>query len=91
MNAIFILLWCAAILQWVSFIYLPAVILYGITRMIVQTDIIATICSPFFGIKKVSLKSGFIIWMIQAAIFGAILYEICQWIRLGVNPLILMW
>lgn len=88
MNTI---LWCAAMLQWFSFIYLPAVMLYGITRMTVQSDIMVTVCSPFFGIKKVSLKTGFIIWMVQSLLFGAILYDICQWVRLGVNPLIRMW
>lgn len=85
-----VILWCVAILQWLSFIYLPAVILYGITRMIVQSNIMATVCSPFLGFKKVSLKTGFIIWMVQALLFGAILHEIIQLVRLGVNPFILM-
>ena len=86
-----VILWCAAILQWLCFIYLPAVMMYGVMRMIIQQDVTATICSPFLGIRKVSMKSGFIIWMVQAIYFGVVLYGIGQWIRFGVNPLIRMW
>ena len=86
-----VILWCVAILQWLCFIYLPAVMMYGVMRMIIQQDVTATICSPFLGIRKVSMKSGFIIWMVQAIYFGVVLYGIGQWIRFGVNPLIRMW
>lgn len=85
------ILWCVAILQWLSFIYLPAVALYGVIRMTVHPDVMETIRSPFLGIKKVSIKSGFIIWMIQATLSGVVLYEICQWMRSGISPLIRMW
>lgn len=77
-----------ALLQWLSFIYLPLVVLYGVVRTVSQPDVMNTITSPFLGIKTVSVKSGFIIWMIQITIFGIILYEIGQWIHLGINPLI---
>ena len=86
-----VILWCVAILQWLCFIYLPAVMMYGVMRMIIQQDVTATICSPFLEIRKVSMKSGFIIWMVQAIYFGVVLYGIGQWIRFGVNPLIRMW
>ena len=77
-----------ALLQWLSFIYLPLVVLYGVVRTVSQPDVMNTITSSFLGIKTVSVKSGFIIWMIQITIFGIILYEIGQWIHLGINPLI---
>ena len=67
-----VILWCVAILQWLCFIYLPAVMMYGVMRMIIQQDVTATICSPFLGIRKVSMKSGFIIWMVQAIYFGVL-------------------
>ena len=86
-----VILWCAAILQWLSYIYLPLGMMYGVIRMMEQHDVTATICSPFLGIKKVSMKSGFIIWMVQVMFFGVVLYGIGQWIRFGVNPLIRMW
>lgn len=77
-----------ALLQWLSFIYLPLVVFYGIVRTVSQPDVMNTITSPFLGVKTVSVKSGFIIWMIQITFFGIILYEIGQWIHLGINPLI---
>ena len=86
-----VILWCVAILQWLCFIYLPAVMMYGVIRMMAQQDVTTTICSPFLGIKKVSMKSGFIIWMVRVMFLGVVLYDIGQWIRFGVNPLIRMW
>lgn len=86
-----ILIWVVAILQWLMFIYLPIVGLYGIIRMLAQPDVTATICSPFLGIKKVSIKNGFIIWMIQVLFLGIVLYDLTDWYRLGINPLIKMW
>ena len=86
-----VILWCAAILQWLCYIYLPTVMIYGVIRMMAQQDVTATICSPFMGIKKVSMKSGFIIWMVRVMFLGVVLYDIGQWIRFGVNPLIRMW
>lgn len=86
-----IILWCATIIQLLLYIYLPIVGLYGIIRMVVQPEVIATICSPFLGIKKVSITIGFIIWMIQVMLLGVVLYDLEQWYRLGVNPLIKIW
>ena len=54
-------------------------------------NIEATKCSPFFGIKKVSLKRGFIIWFIQALLCGSVLLEFTAWRLHGINPLIRMW
>ena len=80
-----------AVIQWLLFAYLPLTALYGILRLIARPDVIDTICSPFLGLKKVSVKSGFIIWMVQMMLFGVVLYDINQWIRFGINPLIQLW
>ena len=50
-----------AVIQWLLFAYMPLTALYGILRLIARPDVIDTICSPFLGLKKVSVKSGFII------------------------------
>ncbi len=86
-----IILWLIAIFQWLSFIYLPLVALYGVVRIMMKSEISAVICSPFLGIKKVSMRRGFIIWLIQAVLFGGFLYEMGQWKLSGINPLIRMW
>ena len=80
-----------AVIQWLLFAYMPLTALYGILRLIARPDVIDTICSPFLGLKKVSVKSGFIIWMVQMMLFGVVLYDINQWIRFGINPLIQLW
>lgn len=56
-----------------------------------RPDIADTICSPLLGVKRVSLKSGFIIWLIQALMFGVVISEIARSVHLGGNPLIIMW
>ncbi|MDE5875854.1 MAG: hypothetical protein K2H15_09415 [Muribaculaceae bacterium] len=86
-----ILLWCMAIIQWALFLYLPIAGLYGIIRLTMEPDITATICSPFLGIKKVSLKYGFIAWMAQAFFLSIVIYDLLKWKHLGINPLIRMW
>lgn len=86
-----ILLDIVAVIQWLLFAYLPLTALYGILRLIARPDVIDTICSPFLGLKKVSVISGFIIWMVQMMLFGVVLYDIDQWIRFGINPLIQLW
>lgn len=86
-----ILLNIAAVTQWLSFIYLSLVALYGILRLITSSDVTDTIRSPFLWIKKVSVKSGFIIWMVQMMLFGFVLYDIVRWTRFGINPLIRLW
>ena len=80
-----------AVIQWLLFAYMPLTALYGILRLIARPDVIDTICSPFLGLKKVSVKSGFIIWMMQMMLFGFVLNDIIQWIRFGINPLIQLW
>lgn len=80
-----------AVIQWLLFAYMPLTALYGILRLILRPDVIDTICSPFLGLKKVSVKSGFIIWMVQMMLFGFVLNDIIQWIRFGINPLIQLW
>lgn len=80
-----------AIIQWSLFIYIPVVAFYGIMRMMIQPDVTNTLCSPFLGIKKVSLKSGLIIWMVQTVFLGVVLYDLYQWFHFGINPLIRIW
>lgn len=86
-----ILLDIAAVIQWFLFAYLPLTALYGILRLILCPEVNDTIRSPFLGVKKVSVKSGFIIWMVQMMLFGIVLYDIGQWIRSGITPLIQLW
>ena len=80
-----------AVIQWLLFAYMPLTALYGILRLILRPDVTDTIRSPFLGLKKVPVKSGFIIWMVQMMLFGFALNDIIQWIRFGINPLIQLW
>lgn len=86
-----ILLDIVAVIQWLLLAYLPLTALYGILRLILRPDVTDTIRSPFLGLKKVPVKSGFIIWMVQMMLFGFVLNDIIQWIRFGINPLIQLW
>ncbi len=83
-----ILLYIAVVIQWLLYTYLPLTALYGILRSILRPDVTDTIRSPFLGLKKVPVKSGFIIWMVQMMLFGFVLNDLVQWIRCGINPLI---
>ena len=56
-----ILLYIAVVIQWLLYTYLPLTALYGILRSILRPDVTDTIRSPFLGLKKVPVKSGFII------------------------------
>lgn len=86
-----ILLYIAVVIQWLLYTYLPLTALYGILRSILRPDVTDTIRSPFLGLKKVPVKSGFIIWMVQLMLFGFVLNDLVQWIRCGINPLIQLW
>lgn len=86
-----ILLYIAVVIQWLLYTYLPLTALYGILRSILRPDVTDTIRSPFLGLKEVSVKSGFIIWMVQMMLFGFVLNDLVQWIRCGINPLIQLW
>lgn len=86
-----ILLYIAVIIQLLLYTYLPLKALYGILRSILRPDVTDTIRSPFLGLKKVPVKSGFIIWMVQMMLFGFVLNDLVQWIRCGINPLIQLW
>ena len=86
-----ILLYIAVVIQWLLYTYLPLTALYVILRLILRPDVTETIRSPFLGLKKVPVKSGFIIWMVQMMLFGFVLNDIIQWIRFGINPLIQLW
>lgn len=86
-----ILLYIAVVIQWLLYTYLPLTALNGILRSILRPDVTDTIRSPFLGLKKVPVKSGFIIWMVQMMLFGFVLNDIIQWIRFGINPLIQLW
>lgn len=86
-----ILSYIAVVIQWLLYTYLPLTALYGILRSILRPDVTDTIRSPFLGLKKVPVKSGFIIWMVQMMLFGFVLNDIIQWIRFGINPLIQLW
>lgn len=86
-----ILLYIAVVIQWLLYTYLPLTALYGILRSILRPDVTDTIRSPFLGLKKVPVKSGFIIWMVHMMLFGFVLNDLVQWIRCGINPLIQLW
>ena len=86
-----ILLYIAVVIQWLLYTYLPLTALYVILRLILRPDVTDTIRSPFLGLKKVPVKSGFIIWMVQMMLFGFVLNDLVQWIRCGINPLIQLW
>ena len=75
-------------LQWAMMIYFPAVVLYGLLRIVVQEEPLKTVNSPFFGIKNVGLKRGCLIWAFQLVLCGATLIEYVKWYRFGINPFI---
>lgn len=85
------ILWIVAILQWISFIYLPVSIAYAAMRLAIEKDPMPTICSPFLGLKNINPQLGFGIWIIQLILAGVVLYDLTNWWRLGINPIIRMW
>lgn len=58
-----------------TYVYSPTVCLYGIIRFMETDSPLSTICNPFFGIKKVALKNGCLIWSVQIALMAVTLCE----------------
>lgn len=81
-----ILYWTVAILGMLAYIYIPCVCLYGIVRLQIEGIPTNIICNPFFGLKKVSQKTGFIVWGVQFLYLGAILFELSSHYLHGTHP-----
>jgi len=85
-------LWIVVIIDWILLIYLPVVGLYGIIRLQIDPDPLNTVSAPFLGMgKKLSLKKGILIWMIQLMMLGVVLMQYFLWYRGGDCPFIRMW
>lgn len=81
-----ILLWMIAILQMMVYIYIPCVCFFCIIRLLEREPIDDIICNPFFKIKKVSLKTGFIVWLIQISFLGVIFSDYYFYRFHGLHP-----
>lgn len=77
-----------AILQRILYAYLVIVAIYGIIRLQSGSAINDIIESPLLGLKKMTAKTGFIVWLIQCLAIGVVAYDLANWIRFGINPLI---
>lgn len=83
-----IILDIVAIIQWILYAYIVIVAIYGIVRLLTGYKIEDLIESPLLGLKKLTIKAGFIVWLIQCTAFGFVANDLVNWIRLGINPLI---
>lgn len=82
-----IILYCAiAILVTMAYLYIPAVCLYGIVRLQMDGTPSDTICNPFFGLKKVSMKTGLIAWSMQVLYLGVIVSDLYFCYFHGTHP-----
>ncbi|MDE6632204.1 MAG: hypothetical protein K2K23_04320 [Muribaculaceae bacterium] len=81
-----ILYWSIAILTMIAYVYIPCVCLYGIVKLHIDESPTNIISNPFFGLKKVSQKTGFIAWGIQCLYFGFILSDIVFNYLHGTHP-----
>lgn len=87
-----ILLWIVAIIDWLLLIYLPVAGFYGFIRLQIDPDPLNTICTPFLGVgKKLSLKKGALIWMMQLIMLGIVIMQYSMWYRGGECTFIRMW
>lgn len=83
-----ILLDIVAIIQWILYAYVIIVAIYGIVRLLTGSAINDTIESPLLGLKKMTIKTGFIVWLFQGVAFGFVANDLVNWIRFGIIPLI---
>ncbi|MDE6561617.1 MAG: hypothetical protein K2K75_09565 [Muribaculaceae bacterium] len=86
-----ILYWSIAILTVIVYIYVPSVCLYGIVRLYNEDTPSDIICNPFFGLKKVSQRTGFIAWGIQCLYLGVILSDLVSNYLHGTHPFFFDW
>ena len=78
-----------AILMAMVYIYIPCVCLYGIVSVLEKESIDEVICNPFFGLKKTSVKTGFIAWVLQCLFLGVIVSEFYLYRFHGMHPFFL--
>lgn len=83
-----IILDIVAIIQWILYMYIIIVGLYGLIRLLNGSAIKYMIESPLLGLKKLTVKTGFIVWLIQCVAYGFVANDLVNWIRFGINPLI---
>ena len=84
-----IIYWAIAILVMLAYIYIPCVCLYGALRLGIDGSPLNVVCNPFFGVKKVSQKTGKIAWTIQILYLGAILSALAFCHLKGTHPFFL--
>lgn len=77
-----------AVVQRVLYVLLPAMALYGGVRTFIGNDFNAALCSPFFGLGKLSTKRGALVWGISLTMLGVILLELSMSYRSGQSPLL---
>lgn len=83
-----VILWVVAILELMAYIYIPCACLYGIVRLLTSESVEQTLTNPFFGIKKVSLKAGCLVWGVQALYLGGILCMMYECHQNGSKPMV---
>ena len=83
------LFYAIAILMAVLYIYIPVVCLYGIVKLMEKEPIDNVICNPFFGLRKTSLKTGFIAWVMQCLFLGGIISDLYLYHFHGMHPFFL--
>lgn len=82
-------LYCiAAILQRICLVIVPAMALYGVTRIMARGDVDATIAAPFFGVGRLSPKFGALVWTVCLIMLGSIFRDAYLWHSTGVSPLL---
>ena len=81
-----IILWMIAILQMMVYIYIPCVFFFCIFSLLERESIEDIIRNPFFKIKNVSLKTGFIVWLIQSCFLGVIISDFYFYRFHGLHP-----
>ena len=84
-----IFMFAIAILMAMVYIYIPCVCLYGIASVLEEESIDEVIRNPFFGIKKTSVKTGFIAWVLQCLFLGVIVSEFYLYRFHGMHPFFL--
>lgn len=81
-----------AITDWFILIYIPIAGLYGDIRLQIDANPLNTLRSPFLGLsKKLSLKTGALIWMVQLISLGVVLMQFAISYCSGESPFIRMW
>ena len=78
-----------AVIMLMVYVYMPFVCLYGMVKLLARGCTEDLMCNPFFGIKKVSPKTGSIVWAMQFLYLGFILSEFYFYFAHDTHPFFL--